>query len=157
MPVVPPPDFFPPAQLHGDGARASFFDLPPALHVLWVVHVGPDGAAATPLPSEAASAAGVAEWRRPAWLVVDGLKGGSGVKLDWAALRERSSELAREAERGWLLAGGLGPDNVAEATRTARPGGVDVSSGVCGADARRKDLDKVRGYCSAAREEGGGR
>ncbi len=48
--------------------------------------------------------------------------GGSGQRLDWARLIP--------PERAWILAGGLGPDNVAEAVRTLRPPAIDVSSGV---------------------------
>ncbi len=48
--------------------------------------------------------------------------GGSGQVFDW----DRVPAL----NRPWILAGGLNPDNVAEACRKLRPAGVDVSSGV---------------------------
>jgi len=53
-----------------------------------------------------------------------GLYGGSGVLADWALA-------ARLAAQGpVMLAGGLGPANVAAAIATVRPWAVDVSSGV---------------------------
>jgi phosphoribosylanthranilate isomerase len=58
------------------------------------------------------------------------MKGGSGQSFDWRALEVP----AAEATDGWLLAGGLGPNNVAEAVLIAQPDGVDVSSGVCAED-----------------------
>lgn len=56
-------------------------------------------------------------------------QGGSGVALDWTRLRGPDY-----ASNGWLLAGGLTPDNVAQAVQLAHPTVVDVSSGVCGPD-----------------------
>ncbi|HVR31346.1 MAG TPA: phosphoribosylanthranilate isomerase [Acidimicrobiia bacterium] len=51
---------------------------------------------------------------------VPGLHGGTGLRFD--------SELLPVMERDWVMAGGLDPDNVAEAIRTLSPWGVDASS-----------------------------
>ncbi len=53
-----------------------------------------------------------------------GLYGGSGAVADW------SIATALAAEMPLMLAGGLTPENVAEAVRAVRPWGVDVASGV---------------------------
>ena len=58
-------------------------------------------------------------------LVPGGEQGGTGVAFDWHAV---ASRLPRWAPV--LLAGGLGPDNVAEAIGVLKPYAVDVSSGV---------------------------
>jgi phosphoribosylanthranilate isomerase len=49
-----------------------------------------------------------------------------------------------------LAAGGLTPENVAEAIRTLRPWGVDVVTGV-EASPGRKDPARVRAFLTAAR------
>jgi phosphoribosylanthranilate isomerase len=50
--------------------------------------------------------------------------GGHGVSLDFGTLAGLSFR------RPWLLAGGLGPDNIQEALHECRPWGVDLNSGV---------------------------
>jgi len=78
----------------------------------------------------------------PAWaILLDGfdpkLYGGSGKKANW--------EFAREAARFTrvVLAGGLAPDNIAEAIRSVEPFAVDVNSGVESSPGR-KDPAKLR-------------
>ncbi|MGB2601157.1 MAG: phosphoribosylanthranilate isomerase [Candidatus Omnitrophota bacterium] len=52
--------------------------------------------------------------------------GGTGVQFDWDALSGLNDDIRGRS----FVAGGLAPDNVAEAVRTVKPYGVDVSSGV---------------------------
>jgi phosphoribosylanthranilate isomerase len=70
------------------------------------------------------------------------LRGGTGCSFDWS--------LARAAARYGpiVIAGGLTPDNVAQAIRTARPAAVDVASGVESAPGR-KDPRKLRAFLDA--------
>ena len=68
------------------------------------------------------------DWPKPAMLLVDVhdpvKRGGTGRLVDW------SMAAALAHERHIVLAGGLTPDNVAEAVAAVRPWGIDVSSGV---------------------------
>lgn len=76
---------------------------------------------------------------------VSGALGGTGTTFDWALVRE----LART--RKLTLAGGLTPDNVAEAVRVVRPYCVDVASGVEAGTPGVKDIARVRAFIAAAR------
>jgi phosphoribosylanthranilate isomerase len=70
---------------------------------------------------------------------------GDGVAWAWEVLEEPPSGIR------FGLAGGLTPDNVADAVRTVRPYLVDVSSGVESAPGI-KDHAKIRDFITAARE-----
>jgi phosphoribosylanthranilate isomerase len=78
-------------------------------------------------------------------LLIDAAVPGSGEAWNYSSVLELGL-----AGREWLLAGGLGPANVAGAAVEARAWGVDVSSGV---ESSRgvKDLDKVRAFVNAAK------
>jgi phosphoribosylanthranilate isomerase len=90
----------------------------------------------------------LSEYPTDAWLLdafVPGQQGGTGHTFNW--------DLAVEAVKlGKLvfLAGGLTPENVAEAVRRVQPYGVDVSSGVESAPGK-KDPAKVRAFIEAAK------
>ena len=75
---------------------------------------------------------------------VPGLHGGTGQSFDWRI----AAQLAAGGRR-FLLAGGLTPENVAEAVAVVRPWGVDVSSGV-EADGVQ-DPAKIRQFVTNAR------
>jgi phosphoribosylanthranilate isomerase len=76
---------------------------------------------------------------------VPGLPGGTGATFDWSVAR------AVGQERKVTLAGGLTPDNVADAVRAAAPYCVDTASGVESSPGR-KDRDMVREFVERARE-----
>lgn len=81
----------------------------------------------------------------PHRLLIDSPRPGSGQVFDWSNL-----ELILGG-RPFILAGGLTPDNVADAIDVARPWGVDVASGVESAPGR-KDPTKVRRFITNARQ-----
>jgi phosphoribosylanthranilate isomerase len=74
--------------------------------------------------------------------------GGTGVAYDWGLAAGTVFQNAKE--RKLVVAGGLTPDNVAEAIAALRPWGVDVVSGV-EAEPGRKDPLKVREFVKRAR------
>jgi phosphoribosylanthranilate isomerase len=74
-------------------------------------------------------------------------RGGTGRTIDWRA----AADLA--ARRDILLAGGITPDNVADAVARVRPFGIDVSSGVEGAPGI-KDHRRLRALFEAVHDAG---
>jgi phosphoribosylanthranilate isomerase len=117
-----------PDWLQADAADLELLRLPPGQQVLPVFRSG----AATSMPL-------------PARCLFESARSGAGEQADWsaAALLARTTQL--------VLAGGLHPANVAQAVRTVRPFGVDVSSGV---ERERgvKDEQLIREFIRAARE-----
>lgn len=116
-------------QIHGEVSSlylAALACYHPVLHVLSPAQLGRrDG----PPP------AGVT-------LMLDAPEPGSGQPLDWAAARPHFPA-------GSWLAGGLGPENVAEAIRVLNPAGVDAVSRL-EVRAGVKDPVKVRAFVDAA-------
>jgi len=74
-----------------------------------------------------------------------GLWGGTGKSFDWELLRGHRSQVPA------ILAGGLRPDNVAEAISVVSPYAVDVASGV-EAEPGRKDHAAMSAFFEAAQE-----
>ena len=72
------------------------------------------------------------------------LPGGVGAAFDWSLLADRAFR------QPWLLAGGLNPDNVAEAIRISGAPLIDVSSGVESAPGV-KDPSRIKAFLEAAR------
>ena len=110
--------------------------LLPRSRILPVVAEGPD------LAARAQSALEVTD---AGWVLVDSsARGGTGRRVAWDDL------VSLPSRSRLVLAGGLTPDNVAEAVLTVRPGGVDVSSGVEQAPGA-KDHGLMREFVIAAR------
>jgi phosphoribosylanthranilate isomerase len=139
------------AQLHGGvdlALAAGLRDLLgaefPVIHsVHWVV--GEDDA------SESAVRRQLGMLESGARVLIDAkvgaASGGLGVRFDWL----RASAVVREFPGlRVIVAGGLRPDNVAEAVRVFAPYGVDVASGV-EREPGRKDSAKVRRFVENAR------
>lgn len=80
--------------------------------------------------------------------------GGTGLVVE----RDLAVEFVRaNPDRRVILAGGLTPENVADAVWCVRPAAVDVAGGVEQAgDPRRKDAAKMRDFVAAARLIAGG-
>lgn len=72
--------------------------------------------------------------------------GGTGLTHDW----NKSRELIKILDKPTFLAGGLNPNNVADAIKQANPYGVDVNSG-CKNDNGIKDKEKVKLFIKNAK------
>ncbi len=80
-------------------------------------------------------------------ILIDSPKPGSGEVFDWSLAE------GAPAGRRVIMAGGLTPDNVADAIRRVAPWGVDVATGVevDDGEAGAKDARKVKAFIEAAR------
>jgi phosphoribosylanthranilate isomerase len=118
-------------------------ELGPELRILRVVHFGPDAPQQALAYAADSNVNGVLVDSRTATAV-----GGTGITFNWAEARRTvfgGSSAAR-----LVAAGGLKPENVAEAIATLHPWGVDVASGVEAAPGR-KDPAKVCAFIANAR------
>jgi phosphoribosylanthranilate isomerase len=126
------------AQLHGDESSAYCEEVGrPVLKALRV--------------KDRISALAIAEFQGRAGVrgfVLDAFSdqayGGTGTLADWSLV----AEIAKTCRI--LLAGGLTPDNVADAIKAVRPYGVDVSSGVESSPGK-KDHGRMRAFLQATR------
>jgi phosphoribosylanthranilate isomerase len=100
---------------------------------------------------DAESLKGLPNFSTHAWLLdafSPEVMGGTGETFNWDLAVE-----ARKFGKPIFLAGGLTPENVAEAIYKVRPFGVDVSSGV-EKSTGKKDHEKVRAFIKAAKTVG---
>ncbi len=134
-------------QLHANGGAELPAQLRkrlgPGLRIVRVVHFG---------AGAAEQAASLARDNNIDAVLVDSRTataiGGTGVAFDWDLAAK--SIFDNPGAQRYIAAGGLNPENVAEAIARLNPWGVDVASGVEAAPGR-KDPDKVRVFVAKAR------
>ena len=124
-------------QLHGHESPEQALQVKARVPVLFKVFAAGD------------SAVRQAKSYGAAVIMVDNPTPGSGQVFDWS--------LAEDVPGGLrlMLAGGLGPENVADAIHTVHPWGVDACSGL-ESEPGRKDPRKLRAFIANAKEAGGG-
>lgn len=119
---------FRPDALQTDAEDFASLQLPPSLARLPVLRSGGTADAVT----------------AHARVLFEGPRSGTGRVADWDAARRVASRCEM------ILAGGLDPDNVADAIAQVRPFGVDVSSGVESAPGRKDPL-RIASFVERAR------
>ncbi|KAG8387745.1 hypothetical protein BUALT_Bualt02G0053300 [Buddleja alternifolia] len=124
-------------QLHGNGSRDAFQTVVKENRVIYVLHANEDGDLLNSISDE--------ECSQVDWILVDSAKGGSGKGFNWSRFKLPPIH----SKKGWLLAGGIKPENAYEALSTLRPHGIDVSSGICGPDGIQKDKLRILSFMEA--------
>ena len=136
-------------QLHGDEPPELIAELGEDFRIVRARRLSPRGLAEIAEDLNACAKRGS---RRPDAVLLDanvtGQYGGTGSKLPWSNLTDYCRWLDPTP---MILAGGLRPENVAEAIGLVRPSGVDVASGVEDAPGV-KSPEKMRLFIQAARE-----
>jgi phosphoribosylanthranilate isomerase len=125
------------------GTVAALHRALPALKVVQVVHVTGTGSVAEAEAAAADADAVLLDSGNPEARVKE--LGGTGRRHDWTL----SADIVARVRRPVFLAGGLTPDNAAEAIRAVRPWGLDVCSGV--RSEGRLDADKLARFFAAVR------
>jgi phosphoribosylanthranilate isomerase len=129
------------AQLHGDETPEQVADVAKAgVPVIKALRVGPNFGDGAQLDG----------YKRAKAYLLDGFdpheRGGSGKIFDWRKAARASGT------QPLFLAGGITPENVAEAIRIAQPYAIDVCSGVeSAASPRKKDKAKIAALMNAVR------
>jgi len=140
-------------QLHGEESPeylAALRSARPLRRLIRAMRVGNDGLQPVAEYLDACATAGGSPDICLLDARVPGTPGGTGRTLDWNSL----APPGRSAD--WpplVLAGGLTPQNIAEAVSSVRPWGVDVASGVESLPGV-KDLGAVERFIAAARAAG---
>lgn len=123
------------------GSHAALHEALPEAWIIQVVHVTDAGAVAEARAAGRTAKALLLDSGNPRAAVKE--LGGTGRTHDW----ELSRSIRESVDVPVLLAGGLDPDNVAEAVARVRPWGVDVCTGV--RTDGRLDEDKLRRFVDA--------
>ncbi len=124
-------------QLHGEETPEICEQLAPRVIKAWRIRTKADIQALLPY-QEVVKAFLLDAWSQSA-------HGGTGETFDWSIAIEAKKVLSRPI----ILAGGLKPENVAQAVKQVRPWGVDVSSGVENAPGE-KNIDLVADFIRRA-------
>jgi phosphoribosylanthranilate isomerase len=144
-------------QLHGDESSETVSQIartkqPPEFAreptIIRARRMSAQGVAAIASDLEACTAAGASISAVLVDSAIAGSYGGTGQTFSWAGLADHRRWLKQTP---LILAGGLTPDNVAEAIRVVRPDGVDVASGV-ERQPGVKDPELVKRFVAAARD-----
>jgi phosphoribosylanthranilate isomerase len=135
-------------QLHSNVPGELSFQLRrrfgPSLRILRVIHFGEDSSEQLRAARADADIDGVLVDSRTATAM-----GGTGITFDWQAAR--ATIFSGDSQLRLIAAGGLTPDNVAQAIATLSPWGVDVASGVESSPGH-KDAQKVCAFVANARK-----
>jgi phosphoribosylanthranilate isomerase len=137
-------------QLHGDETADFIADLRRALPNARIIRVHRLGSEGIGSLADSITECAHRAVKLDACLVdarVEGTFGGTGQTAPWDVL---ARDYRRDEWPPLILAGGLNPENVADAIRTVRPWGVDVASGVESSPGQ-KDLAAVERFIRAAR------
>ena len=124
-------------QLHGEETPETCKDLAPRAIKAWRIRTKADIQDLLPY-QEVVKAFLLDAWSPSA-------HGGTGETFDWSIAIEAKKVLSRPI----ILAGGLKPENIAQAVKQVRPWGVDVSSGVENAPGK-KNIDLVADFIRRA-------